>query len=411
MTVGLIEMEQARRAVLENIVALEGEPVELDQALGRTLAADVRSLHPVPAFTGSAMDGYAIRAEDVRGALHETPVTLKLVGESRAGHPTTTAVGPGETIAISTGAMLPPGADAVVRVEDTAAADGRVAVRVEAQAGQDVRYAGEDIPPGRTVLAHGARVGPTELGVLASLGCPTPTCTRRPRVSVLTTGDELLPAGEKLTPGAVRNSNAYTIPALAQRLGAQVTQRLHAPDNPHATETAIARALEADVAVICGGVSVGAHDHVKGALATLGVDERFSGVALRPGKPTWFGTRHRTLVFGLPGNPVSAMVTFILFVAPALRALSGAAATSERGTATLVCDYEKRPGRAHAVRCALTLCEDGWQATPTGPQGSHILTSMLGADALAIIPSASGSLHAGDRVQVELLTPWVGCGL
>jgi molybdopterin molybdotransferase len=164
--------------------------------------------------------------------------------------------------------------------------------------------------------------------------------------------------------------------------------------------------LTLDSVVVCGGASVGAHDHVKSALAALEVRERFWGVALRPGKPTWFGVREKTLVFGLPGNPVSAMVTFILLVCPALRALSGAAPQPLRTLATMACDYEKSPGRAHAVRCRLRLSETGWEAEPTGPQGSHILTSMLGAQALAIIPSASGTVSAGTRVPIEPLEPF-----
>jgi len=222
-------------------------------------------------------------------------------------------------------------------------------------------------------------------------------------VRVLTTGDELLGPGEELRPGAVRNTNAYAIPALAQRAGAEVVGLGSAPDQLDATRAAIVEALASDVAVICGGVSVGAHDHVKRALAELGVQQRFWRVALRPGGPTWFGNHADGVVFGLPGNPVSAMVTFILFVNPALLVLGGGRPQRRRTTAVLDRGYEKTSGRAHAIRCRIELREDGWHVDPFERQGSHVLTSMLGAGALAIIPAASTHVPAGSRVEIELL--------
>ena len=206
-----------------------------------------------------------------------------------------------------------------------------------------------------------------------------------------------------MRPGAIRNSNAYSVPALAERAGAEAVVAGSAPDDLDATRAAIAPTLGSDVAVVCGGVSVGEHDHVKRALAELGVEQSFWGVALKPGMPTWFGTRGETLVFGLPGNPVSAMVTFALLVRPALAVLSGGRPGSPRTTARLARDVEKRPGRTHAIRCRLELREDGWHAHPAGRQGSHVLTSMLGADCLALLPAASGPLRAGEPVEVELL--------
>lgn len=214
-------------------------------------------------------------------------------------------------------------------------------VEAEVEAGRDIRRAGEDIGVGEEVLPPGARIGPAELGVLASMGFDSVRCRRRPRVSVLTTGDELVEPGERMRPGGVRNSNAYTIPALTERAGAEVVSVASVRDDAAATREAIAAALDADVVVICGGVSVGAHDHVKGALAGLGVEEGFWGVALKPGKPTWFGWRGATLVFGLPGNPVSAMVTFLLLARPALAALVGDNPRRGLSTARLTEDYER----------------------------------------------------------------------
>ena len=399
----MIEIEEARRLVLEHVSPLGSERVELRASLGRVLAEDVASPEDVPAFDNSAMDGFAVRAAETRGARHDSPVTLRIVDESRAGHPATSRLGAGQAIAISTGGVIPTGVDAVIRVEETRAEDGLVEVLSEVEAHRDIRHAGEDIRGGDTVLESGLRLGPAELGTLASLGRPSVACARRPRVSVLTTGDELIEPDEPVRPGTVRNSNAYAVPALAERAGAKVTGITAVPDDPDVTRAAIARTLGSDVTVICGGVSVGAHDHVKQALADLGVEQVFWGVALKPGKPTWFGRHREGLVFGLPGNPVSAMVTFMLLVRPALIALSGGQPERRRTTARLDRDYKKSPGRAHALRCRLQLREDGWHVRPAERQGSHILTSMLGADALAIIPSASGDVAAGERVEIELL--------
>jgi molybdopterin molybdotransferase len=398
-----IELERARELVLARARPLAAEPVPLREALGRRLAEDAVATEAVPAFDNSAMDGYAVRAANTREARAGAPVALRLAGGSRAGHPAGVALGAGEAIAISTGAVLPAGADAVVRVEATRREGDRVLVEGAVAAGRDVRRAGEDIGVGELVLEAGGGIGPAELGALASLGFATVSCRRRPRVAVLTSGDELLEPGEPMRPGGVRNSNAHSVPALARLAGAEVDVAASVADDPGATRAAIEPALESDVAVVCGGVSVGEHDHVKGALAELGAEQRFWGVSLKPGRPTWFGTRGETLIFGLPGNPVSAMVTFVLLVRPALVALAGGRPERQRTTAVLASDCEKHPGRTHAVRCRLELSEEGWRAHPFERQGSHVLTSMLGADCLALLPSAAGTVRAGERVEVELL--------
>lgn len=400
---GPIGVEEARATVLAGLAPLGSEPVALAAALGRRLAADAVAPAPVQAFDNSAMDGYALRAADTAGAAPGAPARLRLAGESRAGHPAAAAVGAGEAIAISTGAMLPEGADAVARVEDTRREGETVLVEAVAQPELNVRRAGEDFAAGATVLAAGTAIGAAELGVLASLSLDPVPCARRPRVAVVTSGDELTPVGEPLRPGAIRDSNGHAIPALARLAGAEVVSVGWTPDEPEATEAALAAALEADVAIVCGGVSVGEHDHVKPALARLGVEQAFWRVALRPGGPTWFGRRGATPVFGLPGNPVSAMVTFLLFARPALLVLGGGDPAARRLRATLASDYAKPPGRAHAARCRLEPGERGWLAHPFPRQGSHVLTSMVGADCLALIPAASGDLRAGAAVEVELL--------
>jgi molybdopterin molybdotransferase len=404
MTCELLDIEVARRAVLERISPLPSEEVALDGALGRVLAADVSSAEAIPPFDNSAMDGYAVRAEDTRGASPGDPVALRVVDESRAGAPATAAGGPGEAIAISTGAAMPAGCDAIVRLEDAELRDGSIVVSSPVDPGHDLRHAGDDVKAGEIVLRRGAVLGPSELGVLASVGRAGVPCARRPRVGVLTTGDELVDAGGRLGPGKIRDANAHSVPALARTWGADVAAVEHADDDAGATREAIAGLLSADVAVVCGGVSVGEHDHVRPAFAALGVDEVFWGLALRPGRPTWFGVAAGgTLVFGLPGNPVSAVVTFVLLVGPALLALAGANPDRQRTWAVLDEPYEKRPGRAHFVRVRLEAREDGWHARPTKEQASHVLTSMLGADAFAIVPADHADVEAGERVHVELL--------
>jgi molybdopterin molybdotransferase len=313
-------------------------------------------------------------------------------------------VGPGEAIAISTGAPMPPGGDAIVRLEETELRDGSITVTSPLEPGRDVRHAGDDVRAGDLVIERGAVLGPSELGVLASVGRASAPCARRPRVAVLTTGDELVDPGAELGPGEIRDANAHSVPALARAAGALVAQVGHSGDDAQATRDAIGRMLEADVAVVCGGVSVGEHDHVRPAFAELGVAEIFWGLSLRPGRPTWFGTAaDGTLAFGLPGNPVSAVMTFILLVRPALLALTGASTERHRATAILDQTYEKRAGRAHLVRVRLEACDDGWHARPTKEQASHMLTSMLGADAFAIIPAAQEDVAAGERVEIEFL--------
>jgi molybdopterin molybdotransferase len=383
--------------VLDAVRPLAAEEVPLGEALGRILADEVRSAIDVPPFDSSAMDGYAVVAGP--------PGELEVVGESRAGHPAAGAVSAGRAIAVSTGAALPEGATAVVQVELTEpGANGTVRVP-DTEPGANVRRAGEDVEAGDLVLRPGVVLGPAELGVAASVGRAALACAMRPRVALLVTGDELTAPGEPLGPGRIYSSNDVALAAQLERAGARLVQRETVGDTAESTGAALERALAgADVAIVSGGVSVGRHDHVKGALRELGVEERFWGVALRPGKPTWFGTRDGTYAFGLPGNPVSAMVTFQLFVRPALAALQGADPAATRATAALAEPVARNPRRDEAVRVRLEAADASWRATPTrAEQGSHMLTSMLGADALALIAAGEGEAAAGERVEVELL--------
>ncbi len=387
----LLTIDEARELVLGAVAPLEAEDVAVAAALGRVLAEDVTAEHDVPAFPNSAMDGFAVRA----GASGRR---LRIVGESRAGTPSPVPVGEGEAVRISTGAALPEGADAIVPVE-AADDDGDVVTpREDVGPGNHVRGPGDDLRRGETVLRAGTTLGAAELGIAVAPGGAGRGCARAPPVAVLATGDELVPPGGALGPGQLHNSNAVTLGALVRGAGGVLLEGGAVPDDAQATRAAVRAALDScDVLLLTGGVSVGPHDHVKPALVDNGVEEVFWRVALRPGKPLWFGRRGRQLVFGLPGNPVSAFVTFLLFARPALSVLQGRDGRPQRGRAVLGAPVRRQRSREDCVRVRL---DDG-RALPTGPQGSHQLSSMLGADALAIVPRGEGDLAAGTEVVIE----------
>jgi molybdopterin molybdotransferase len=394
----LITIAEARQKVLSAAQPLETERVAIDDARGRVLAVDLGAVGNVPPFACSAMDGYAVIPGDAGR-------TLTVVGESRAGTPSATALQDGGAIRISTGGAIPDGATAVIPQENVEVRNGTILTQTPVAPGDHVRGAGEDMRSGETVLHAGTPLGAAELGAAVSAGAAELTVYRRPRVQVLCTGDELRAPGEPLGPGEIHNSNAPMLDALAAAEGAIVAGAERLPDDRAATEAGLEAALgRSDVVIISGGVSVGPHDHVKPALAELGVEEVFWRVALQPGKPTWFGRRGGVLVFGLPGNPVSAVVTFSLFVRPAMAALQGR--TAERlleREAVLGAAVRRNPDREQAVRVRLERHNGGLVATPNGPQGSHIVTSLLGADALAFIPAGNGELEAGSAVALEPL--------
>ena len=392
----LLSIAEARALVRATVAALPAETVDVTAAVGRVLARDVIAAHDVAPFASSAMDGFAVKAGPAGR-------TLPVVGESRAGHPAPRALGEGEAMRISTGALLPEGADGVLQIERVSVDGESVTLDDAVAPGRNVRLAGEDLQAGTTVLRAGTRLGPAELGIAVEAGCGTLEVAVSPRVAVVATGDELADPGEPLGPGQIHNSNAVTLATLAMQAGARVFTVTGAQDTQADTEEALGVALEeADVVVISGGVSVGPHDHVKPALEALGVRQVFWRVSLRPGKPTWFGERDGRLVFGLPGNPVSSMVTFLLFARPALHALQGAPFALPTRHAALTEAVERQPDRDEAIRVALETSPDGrLLATPTGPQGSHILSSMVGADGLAIVAAGMGGVDAGTVVPVE----------
>jgi molybdopterin molybdotransferase len=394
----LITIAHARDLILAATEPLGSESVPISDARDRVLAADLVAAGDVPPFPCSAMDGYALTPGPAGR-------TLTIAAESRAGLPTSHALTDGEAVRISTGGAIPAGATAVIPQENVARQNGTIVTRTATSDGDHVRGRGEDMRAGTTVMKAGTVLGAPELGAAVSAGAAELRVARRPRVRVLSTGDELKAPGEPLGPGEIHNSNGPMLVALAEHQGAVCPPPSQLPDDRTATEKGLAAALEeADVVIVSGGVSVGPHDHVKPALANLGVEEIFWRVALQPGKPTWFGRRGETLVFGLPGNPVSAVVTFGLFAAPALARLQGRA--PERpvyADAVLGTAVQRNPDREQAVRVRLERQNGQLVALPTGPQGSHIVTSLLGADALALIPAGQGKLEAGAPVALEAL--------
>ena len=393
-----ISIIEARERVLRCTVPLGHETVAIEQTLDRVLAHDVLAAGDVPPFPSSAMDGYALSAGPAGRR-------LTIVGESRAGAPSVGGFGAAETIRISTGAAVPADADAVIRQEDVDR-DGHVIVtKVSLSSGENIRGAGEDMRAGTAVLAAGTTVRAPELAVAVAAGAGELVVARQPTVAVLCTGDELRAPGTPLGPGQIHNSNAPMLAALAVHSGAIALPAQRLADDRTATEASLAAALEqVDVIVISGGVSVGPHDHVKPALANLAVREHFWRVALQPGGPTWFGERDGRLVFGLPGNPVSAFVTFSLFVRPAIAALQGASADSTlESEAVLSVAVARNRTRERVLRVRLERGDGATIAVPNGPQGSHILTSLVQADALALIPAGEGELPAGTTVALEYL--------
>jgi len=397
-----VSIHEARAAVLEHVTVLGSEEVGLDDALGRALADDASAPNDVPPFSASAMDGYAIVAAETAGG----SARLQLIGEAKAGTGAGVTVRPGTAVRISTGAPVPEGADAIVQQELTSGDDGMtVLVDATIRRGMHVRPAGEDIRAGSHVIHAGSLLGPAELGVLASLNIPRPCVVRRPRVALAGTGDELTDPGKPLPPGGIRDSNGPALGGAIHRAGGELSARVRVGDDLEATVAVLRAALrDVDMLITTGGVSVGPHDHVRPALARLGFREVFAGVKLKPGRPTTFAVNDEgTLVFALPGNPVSALMAFRLFVVPALDAMLGRQRVVHPTMATADEELPGARGRTTIVRCRTSLQDDGWHVRPTRSQDSHILTSMLGIDALALVPEDRDAIAAGEPVEIEFV--------
>jgi molybdopterin molybdotransferase len=393
----LLRPAEALRLILENTPALPSEPLAVSPELtGRVLTADVHAAVSLPPFSTSAMDGYTVRAADL--AAGPVPIAFRLGAGDRP-----RPLEPGTAAGIATGAPLPDGADAVVPVEDAREQDGAL-VADPPRPGAHIRPEGEDVRAGAVVARAGTQLTAAVLAAIQAAGADQVDVARRPRAAALATGSELVPVGRPLEPGQIYESNLTAIVSQARTAGADVTTAEVVVDDREATEAAFARAIaSADVVVSSGGVSVGPHDHVKPALAALGVREVFWRLAHKPGKPLWFGVSPGgALVFGLPGNPVSSLICFQLFIRPAIVAMQHGRVPA-RPVARLAEPVKRLRERDHAVRCRLSASPDGMVLTPAGPQDSHMIVHAAGADAVALVDAGEGDAPAGELVEYLLL--------
>jgi molybdopterin molybdotransferase len=390
----LISLAEAQRLVLDRARPLEAERVPVERAAGRVLAEPALAVVDLPPFPSSAMDGYAVHAADVPGS-------LPVVGEAAAGRPFPRDVAAGEAVRISTGGVVPDGADAVVPVELTDAGTETVAVAEGVRPGAHVRPRGGDVRAGDTVLGPGTLLGPAQVAGLAAAGIAEVRCTKRPRVAILVTGSELREPGTELAPGEIYESNALLLASALGAAGAIPGQLGVVADDRDELERALERALPAfDVVLTSGGASVGPHDLVREVQRGLRVEEVFWGVALKPGKPVAFGVRRDHLVFNLPGNPVSVLVTFELLVRPAVNALLGLPEPLPRlATGVLTTAVERNAARDEFVRARLRHGDDGPVLDPLAGQESHMIARSAGADALVAIEAGEGEVPAGAAVR------------
>ncbi|MDR3299754.1 MAG: molybdopterin molybdotransferase MoeA [Candidatus Accumulibacter sp.] len=393
---------EAQACVLRHVPAGGVEEVPFDDLLGRVLAEEVRANRDLPPRDVSAMDGFAVRSADTASA----GATLTVVDDLKAGDRPKLTIAAGECARIMTGAPTPPGADAVVRVEDTRALSAnRVEIVVSVKAGNDIRARGEAMRNGDVVLAAGAEITPGAIGMLATVKSARALVRRAPGVAILSSGDELDSLDAPFDPERIPEANGHALMAQTRALGIEPVRLGIARDDPQELASYLRRGLDYDVLLVSGGSSVGVYDHVRPTLESLGVTLHFWRVALKPGHPVAFGTFGQHLVFALPGNPVSSMVCFELFAGPAIRAFMGHPRPFRRSvTATLAHTVKHRPGRTELVRVTLRRDADGGlSATSTGLQDSGVLSSMAWADGLLVVPQDSEELAAGTVARVQLL--------
>ena len=395
----MLSVPQALERVLADLVPLEPSRVPIGNALGAVLAEEVVAPHPMPRFDNSAMDGFAVHAAD----LEQIPVALEVVEMIRAGDAGGAELRSGTVARIMTGAPVPPGADAVVPVEETESDDASVTFKKAPRPGQHIRRAGEDFSEGTILMEPGAELGAGELALLASVGHSPVLVRTAPRVAVVVTGDELVEPEETPAPGQIRDSNSVALSALVTEAGGIPVLSPRARDDLSSTIETFRRAAEdADLVVSSGGVAVGHYDFVKEAIEQLGRIDMWR-VAMQPGKPVVLGRIGSTPFLGLPGNPVSIHVSFEQFVRPAIRKLRGCTEVLRpRIKARLRETITKKPGRLHFVRVRLDQTSDGWEAAPSGAQGSHIQTSLVGAHGVALFDTDLERLEAGTIVDVEV---------
>ena len=393
----LVSVEEAQRAVLSHVRPLPAERVALEHAPARVLAEPARAAVDLPPFRSSAMDGFAVRADDTRDA----PLLLSVVARIAAGRPAGRPLAPGEAMAIATGAVVPDGADAVVPVELVEDEGAAVRLRSRVAAGANVRDRGGDVRAGETVLEARSRLGAVQVAALAAAGVAEVSCTRRPRAAIVVTGSELRRPGEPLEPGEIYESNGLLLATVLAEVGAVMTGTAVVADDRDAHRAALADALhDSDIVITAGGASVGPHDLVRETLVELGAQEIFWGVAVKPGKPTGFEIADGKPVLVLPGNPVSVLVTFQLFVRPALGALVGARdALPAFAAGILGAPVPRNPRRREFVRARVARDDGEVTLEPLAGQESHMIVRAGHADALVSIDSGDGDVPAGTRVR------------
>ncbi len=403
---GLATVDETRDRVLSTVLPLSPLQLALTEATGCVLAEDIVADHDLPAFPSSAMDGFAIRAADGAEASPTAPVELKVVGRAVIGRRPGVTVGVHEAVRIVTGAPIPAGADAVVPVENTESTADLVQILEAPEPGRHVRPAGEDVRSGVVLAERGRRLGAPELGLLAIAGVATPLVHPRPRVVVLSTGDELIPPTETPEYGQVRDSNAYTIFGALRDAGAIPVMAGIVRDDPASLkETVTDHLIQADAFISSGGVSAGDRDVVKAAFLSRG-DIAFYKVAMQPGMPQGFGHVEGKPYWGLPGNPVSVFVSFELFVRPALLKMMGRTELDRpEVTARLTADVSGPKGKAQFARVLVRRSGEGWEAEPTGGRGSNLISTVARANGLAVIPAGTATAPAGSSVRVIVFRP------
>lgn len=399
----MIQVKEAIGIILEEIKPLKAEETDVLSALDRVLAEDVFAARPNPPWDNSAMDGYALISSDIKGAGPDSPAILNVIYDLPAGSEPKGAVKKGTAVRIMTGAPMPEGADAVVMVENTAKGpDDTVLIRAMARPGENIRKSGEDFKAGELVVKAGSLIRPAEVAMLATIGRPRVNVRRRPRVAIISTGTELVDIDEVPPKGKITNSNGYMLSALVAEAGAEPVHLGIAVDTKEALLEKLRAALSSDCIITSGGVSVGDYDFVKDVLKEMGSHMIFWKVALKPGKPLAFGVIGGKPAFGLPGNPISSLVSFEQFVRPALLKMAGVKEIFRRVLpARLTTDVKLKPGRMNFIRAALRIKDGGFTVSPLEGQGSGMIRSMVQANSFIIVPADSTGYKKGEIVKVE----------
>ena len=403
----MISYQKAKSIINKHLSVLDKENVDLINSPGRILSENIVASFPSPIFNNSAMDGFAVRAIDTIHASEKKPIVLKIVDVSSAGSPSEIIIRKGECIQCMTGAEIPKGADAIIMVEDTSGFSNNdyVKVMISASSGAHIRKKGEEINEGDVLIKKGARITANELGTCATFGYGDLSVSKKPKVSIFGTGNELVEPGKKLGKGQIYNSNLYVFTDLVEKAGAQIKMREVIKDDKESLKSFLSQALEkSDIIISSGGVSMGRYDYVRDVFIELGVKEHFWKVAQKPGKPLFFGTKENKLIFGLPGNPVSSYIGFMEWVWPVIQSLMGE--SIERPLYGKLDELFPREETKHRFLFGLAEYKDGvLMCRPTNRLGSHMLTSALGANCILGSESGDGSLKPGDLIKINLL-PW-----